>query len=232
MKDINIALCDDIQEDIKIIYNEFKKIKLDFEYKIDIFNNPEILLNKHMNLKYDIVMLDIDMPQLTGFELAKKLKEYYNNVLIIFITSKPQLVFDSFKYRPISFLNKDALFELPSVFKDVYEELKLIYPTFDFYKDNILYNIALKDILYFKKDLNDIEIHTINEIYTIRASLKSIESKINNHTFVHLSKSLYTNSKYILNADFTNCLITLKDGEQLKFSRLYKKQIRHALCYK
>ena len=54
----------------------------------------------------DIALLDIDMPGMNGIELAKKIKELYQNTAIIFLTGYPQFAVDAFQIRASGYLLK------------------------------------------------------------------------------------------------------------------------------
>ena len=44
---------------------------------------------------FDILFLDIDMPDISGLEVAKKLREKGSDIILIFISAHEQYVFDS-----------------------------------------------------------------------------------------------------------------------------------------
>ena|GEM_PF-456581 len=222
-----LAICDD---DIEMIEQLHKLIDaFDKTISIHMYTNPIELLRDYKHKHYDVVLLDIDMPELTGFELAKELKEVYNDVLIVFVTAKNQLISQSFKYRPISFIFKGNLEDLNFVFKDIEHELRLIHSVLQVERNNISYSIRINDIMYFEKNLNYIDINTINDKITVRMTLINLENMIDLSKFIRVSKSILVNKYYIRSVDYTNCYIALLDNKLVKFSRLYKKEIRGAL---
>jgi two-component system capsular synthesis sensor histidine kinase RcsC len=56
-------------------------------FRITIFNNPVEALNHFKPQTFDIVLLDIRMPQMTGFELARAIWKTDENAKICFMTS-------------------------------------------------------------------------------------------------------------------------------------------------
>ncbi len=58
-------------------------------FRVDTFNDPEIALSNYKSNVYDILLLDIKMPKMNGFELYEKIRKIDNNVRtkICFITA-------------------------------------------------------------------------------------------------------------------------------------------------
>ena len=58
------------------------------DFQVDAFTNPELALEKFKQVfpAYDLVITDVRMPLLSGFELAKKIREVAPDVPILFMT--------------------------------------------------------------------------------------------------------------------------------------------------
>lgn len=54
----------------------------------------------------DVVFLDIDMPSVSGFDVAAEINRARRGTAIVFVSAKQELVFQSLDYRPISFIRK------------------------------------------------------------------------------------------------------------------------------
>jgi CheY-like chemotaxis protein len=60
------------------------------DFVVDVFSNgEEALANlaKHPSGYYDLIITDIRMPKLNGFELYRRIKEDYPSLKIVFITA-------------------------------------------------------------------------------------------------------------------------------------------------
>jgi DNA-binding response OmpR family regulator len=64
-----------------------KKILEDNGFKVDDFNDPILALNYYKVNFYDLVILDIKMPKMDGFELYTKIREKEPKVKICFLTA-------------------------------------------------------------------------------------------------------------------------------------------------
>ena len=54
----------------------------------------------------DVVFLDIDMPKISGLDVAAKMRSINQEVLLVFISAHEQYVFDSIDYSPIKYIRK------------------------------------------------------------------------------------------------------------------------------
>jgi DNA-binding response OmpR family regulator len=63
-----------------------KKILEDNEFEVDTFNDPILALDNYKANLYDLIILDIKMPRMDGFELYIKLREKYPKIKICFLT--------------------------------------------------------------------------------------------------------------------------------------------------
>ena len=82
-------------------------------FEVDSYNDPVLALEKFRACIYDILIIDIKMPKMNGFELYKKMKEIDNKVKICFLTAIeyyndefriafPKLTLKCFADKPIS----------------------------------------------------------------------------------------------------------------------------------
>ena len=75
---------------------------------------------------FDILLLDIDLPDKNGIDFANDYIKIYPNAKIIFISSHNELVFDSFKVHPYSFIKKENInIELNDTLLELLDLLKL-----------------------------------------------------------------------------------------------------------
>lgn len=84
MKTINILFADD---DLK--YSMLLKRFLETEgYEVTYAGNGRIALEQFPLVKPDLVLLDINMPELNGFEVAEKIRKQNHYVLIFFLSDR------------------------------------------------------------------------------------------------------------------------------------------------
>jgi CheY-like chemotaxis protein len=66
----------------------FFKLALDRAgFVTDVSHNPQLALTSFKKGTYDLLLLDINMPQMTGFELYKRINQIDSNVKVCFVTA-------------------------------------------------------------------------------------------------------------------------------------------------
>jgi DNA-binding response OmpR family regulator len=83
MKNNRILIVDD-ENDINLL---FKMVLEDNGFKIDTFNDPLIALQNFTAGSYDLLLLDMLMPKMNGFELYQKIRMIDDKVKICFLTA-------------------------------------------------------------------------------------------------------------------------------------------------
>jgi DNA-binding response OmpR family regulator len=67
-------------------------------FKVDCYTDPVLALNKFKRNFYDLLLLDIKMPKMNGFELYRELKKIEKKVKVCFLTALTELYeYDKFK---------------------------------------------------------------------------------------------------------------------------------------
>jgi two-component system, OmpR family, response regulator ChvI len=82
-KKARILIVDD-EEDITLI---LKKGLEKYGYEIDAFNDPLLALSSFRAGSYDLILLDIRMPKMDGFELYQELQKVDGKVKVCFMTA-------------------------------------------------------------------------------------------------------------------------------------------------
>ncbi len=75
-----------IEDDLKI-RRELDTLLVSNGYNVEAITNFSNILDELKNYKYDLILLDINLPGLDGFEIAKNVRKE-SNVPIIFVTSR------------------------------------------------------------------------------------------------------------------------------------------------
>jgi CheY-like chemotaxis protein len=81
---------DDVNLALKLALEEGEREKDDKDkssFKVDSFNNPILALKDFKNGSYDLLIIDIVMPQMDGFELSEKIRKVDDNIKICFLTA-------------------------------------------------------------------------------------------------------------------------------------------------
>jgi len=85
-KRFNILIVDDVPKNIQVIAN----LLGDDEYDISYATNGKQALDQVEETSFDLVLLDVMMPEMDGYEVCREIKkrQFANEIPIIFITAK------------------------------------------------------------------------------------------------------------------------------------------------
>jgi DNA-binding LytR/AlgR family response regulator len=153
---------------------------------LDILNSSQV----------DLLLLDIEMPGMTGLDLIKKLGN--TKPLIIFTTAKKDYAVEAFELNVIDYLIKpialprlkQAIDKAQEALDSNKQEVKVEEQEFVFVKDNgILKRIAIDDILFLEAMGDYVKVHTPQKFHVVHATLKSIEEKLPSSKFLRVHRS-------------------------------------------
>jgi len=152
-------------------------------------------LNFLNNNKIDLMLLDIEMPEMNGLELIKSLK---NPPLTILATSKKEYALEAFEYSVVDYLVKPVVLDrfykavekAKTIFENSHQTIDFSGKEYVFIKHNgILVNINIKEILWIEALGDYMTINTCTKKYTIHSTMKTIESKLDSDKFIRVHRS-------------------------------------------
>lgn len=200
-KTINIAICDDEKIQVELLekYVISWASKNNILVNIDTFYNAESFEFKwSMDKKYDILLLDIEMPGINGVELAKRIRIDDDILDIIFITAISDYIAEGYDVSALNYLIKpikeSKLYEcLDKAMEKIPKDEKTIIINMDGENHRIIQG----DILYIESVCHFLEIHTVNKQYTIRKNIGEMEKELDNNILMKCHRSYIVGLKHI-----------------------------------
>lgn len=235
---VRIAICDDnkafVNYMVKEVEREFSS-QTSEKFEIEDYISSELLFAHHRIKPFDVVFLDIDMPGLDGFQLASRLSGS-NNCYIIFVTSHPELVYDSLYFRPLNFITKsmDSYFtdKLHSVVNQLFNEMKQNTTIVLENKDIGRIALIIKNIYYIESGKHYVTYYSDgNAPIKVRGNIGDLEAYFEPYDFVRIHKSLLVNLRHVFNLDKSKDEIIFKQGFRLNMSKNYKQSVDEKLTH-
>lgn len=211
---IKFAICEDeiIEAEINKDYIKRWADKNNIECKIDIFDTAEkFLFSWGYKESHDVIILDINMRNISGIEIAKKIRESDNEVIIIFISGIDEYVFEGYSVEALNYLLKPIDDEkIFKVLDKVKEKLNKYLNNKRFLilsKGKNVFKIDSEDILYIIAFDHYIDIHTKDNIYTFNRKISEVENLLPKDYFVRCHRSYIVNIKYAKNINKNSLLL-------------------------
>ena len=105
---MHIALCDDSRAELSrltFLLEEYR-LKRDGSLTYDIFTNATDLLETIPVHHFDLLLLDILMPGITGMDAAREIRQTNSTIPIIFLTSSSEYAVESYRVNAADYLLK------------------------------------------------------------------------------------------------------------------------------
>ena len=225
-----VFLCDDEPKFLSDLTEKVRKVLPDSE--ITTYSDGGRLLETLSGDGCDILLLDIDMPGLNGWDIAGHLshvmKQADQKLLLVFVTSHDELVYDSLQFHPFGFVRKGYVdSELPRVLLDCVQELAGHERHFCFHTASADVKLPLEEILYFEAEGNYIRLYTDAGEYRFRDTLSAIENALSDSGFVRIHKGFLVNQSSV--RKLTSEEADLRNGVRLPIGRTYSEAARRRL---
>lgn len=219
-----IGVCDDeayFRQDIEKRLEAYFKDK-PFEPEIHIFEKGQALLEQAEKKPFDLVFLDIEMPDMDGITLGEKMRSIDKAVFLIYVTSHQEFISQAMRLEISQFLIKpleETFFveEMDRVMVG-YKTRKQKYVTM--YK-GVSQSISIAEILYLESKRRYVVVRTEDKDYTSLKKLGEEEERLTPFDFVRIHQSFLVNMGYI--TCFLSDKVYLKGRqESLPVSRKYR----------
>lgn len=231
---IRIAICDDelnmVMQNEEIVKNTLQACGVG--YDIVTYTRSSNLLSDITEDKffYDLILLDIEMPEISGMELAGKIKASLPNVKIIFITSHVEYAIDAYELSVFRYVPKsNAKERLEAAVADASKLLELeAGQEYTIQTNNRLERIQYKDILYIVRDGKNAEIVSNTSTSKVRKSLQQVYEELDAPEFIFIERGCIVNIIHIMKIQ--EGMVYLKNKEMLPISRSHLQDVKQQIA--
>lgn len=227
---MKIIICDDNAR-------ELERLKSTIKTYMDTKNRPSIILSYENSKELDfdledkaqgdLYILDIDMPGLSGIEIAEKVKNLYPHAILFFFTSHAEYATSGYRMEVRRYILKDQSKE------DLCEALDFAWDTFNRQKKDGIpvfsagktFYIPVSEILYIDRLGRNCVVHTMYDGDLVdRSSIKAISERLHGSEFLFIDKSILINIDYVNRIEGDQIVMT--NGSIFVISRRRMKEVK------
>lgn len=227
---VQVAVCDDEMIFLEYFVGQISTqfMKENMEVYIKSYTDGTKLLKENGEIPFDVLFLDIEMPNINGIEVAQTIRAVNPFINIIFVTNRDDLVFQSIHYKPFRFLRKSRLEEeLSEAIQAVTKKIRSENQYYTIRFNNSFKQIRITDIYYVESYKHDIFIHTKDEKHRIRNKMENMEKELEVFGFIRVHSGFLVNYRYIHSIDKTK--IVLANKEMIPVSRHRLENVKQKL---
>jgi len=233
---MRIAICEDDQAS-----RDFEKLLISrwgqanqVNITVDSYSSAEnFLFESEDRLEYDLLVLDIQMGKMNGFELAKTLRARGFSGSLAFLTGIMDYALEGYEVGAVRYILKPVKEEnLFSVLDKVFSELKTRKEeVFLLHIGNDLSKIPFKNIVYVEAQGHYVHLKGIEAGGNAfekewKANFGSVSNQLENQSFFCLKRGLLVNLSHVVKITRTEC--TLTSGETLPVARNNYEELNRA----
>lgn len=226
-----VAICEDdaaMRSYEKELVSGWAKVK-GHKAAVDVYASAEqYLFAMEDELEYDLLILDIQMGELNGIELATKLRDNGVGAQILFLTGVPDYALEGYEVGAVRYLMKPIKEkEFLSLLDALYE--KTMTERRDFFlieQGTSVCRIGLSDIIYLEAKGHYICMRTVREELEWKAAFSSVAEQLGNEDFFLLKRGLLVNLEHVEKITRSECILDL--GAALPVARERYKDLNKA----
>jgi two-component system LytT family response regulator len=218
------------------------------DFQVEMAGNAKTALEQINTQSFDLMFLDIQMPQMNAFDMLRQL-DLEKWPPIIFSTAYHQYALQAFEVHAIDYLLK------PYDFDRFQTALKRVLQLIDQQKnpqpslEQLLKNwqppnsdpvilwvnqgskivpLEVSIIEYLESDGNYVMIQTADHRYALKQSLQELQTKLDGRQFIRIHRSFVVNKRMIREMypkSHGDLFAVLKSGRKVPVSRRYKDQL-------
>lgn len=225
---MTIIMCDDDRNDLRMLranverFGEKHAVDLSIIELNELRNVAQIeaLLEKQ---EVDAVFLDIDMPYISGDDVAEALVEKYPNLCIIFFTNREEMVYDVIRFKPYRFIKKQDTAKIEEVMNTLVQRSEQEGHILIEKGKAELVKVHVREILYIEAVNHQIVYHMQEEQIISRGSIAKLANEFSKFGFVRAHMGCLVNIRHIKYVDKKN--IQMNDGTCIVLGGKYKEDL-------
>lgn len=241
---LQIGICDDetlLLEEIKKLTDECLQDQQTFCVTTTYTDGTALLYDIQDGRRFDLLLLDIEMPDISGMELAAHIHELLPDALMIFVTAHYKYAVDAYELHIFRYIPKNQLSgRLPHAVRDAVALLEI--QNTDSYIINAashLERLPLRNILFIEKDGKNVLFHTLpsakapapetegKNTRRIRKTLSEVYEELHSEEFCFIERGYIVNLRHVSGIAHSDCILTDQTRLPISQSRLaeFKKRL-------
>lgn len=230
---MNIAIIDDeaaLLEHVRECVES--EIQPEDEAELFTYTRAEDFLREvRQGEEFDILVSDIEMPEMGGLELGKQLQKEGFRIYLVFLTAYSEYAAESYTLEAYQYILRDDMeIRLPMILRQLIDRVKREKKQFRMIgtpanKERVYY----RDILYIEKEKGTkyIRYTTVYGVYKERITLKNLIRELTSDEFILVERAYIINVNHI--ASMKDATIRMDNDTEIYVSRSNLKRVKEQI---
>jgi len=226
---MKIAVVDDDPNELNTLKEYFKHLHMEIRDEMDVHcyaSGKEFICT--YDYSFDLICLDINMPEMNGISTAQYIRSRDEEVIIIFVTNMAQMAIKGYEVRALDFLVKPVNYysfamKMRSVINIINNKKS---KSFIITTSNGIQKISTNELYFAEINGHYLYYHTSGGTFKQKSTLKELEGKLKGLSFKRCNNCYLVNLKYVESINKDDVKV---GGEWLKISRPKKKEFLQSL---
>lgn len=237
---MKIAICDDDQLQLNLLTKYCENWAKALNNKVHIITYPSaeaFLFSYEEGLNFDVLLLDIEMKEISGMDLAKILRNLKDDISIIFITGMKDYVFEGYHVEALDYILKPVKeHQLEIALNKAVEKLDLKEAFLLLETKGQFVKVKEKQVSLIESMGHNTILHTDGNEYESKKSISTFESELNESLFFRCHRCYLINVAKIesisknevkLEGNFT---VPIARGKWEPLNKAFLNYYRSSLC--
>lgn len=200
------------------------------DYRINVYESAQRLLDDiQEDHYYDIYLLDIEMPEISGMEIALEIRHKYEEAYILFITSHLEYSLKGYEYNAWRYITKNRIYEmLPMAFDGLIDKVQAKDErTYIIELYSKIYRFAYNDIYYLHKAGKYTKFCTKRGEFRERKPINRVLEGLHDNAFIITDRSFAVNLRHVLTLE--KRILVMRNGDEVPVSISQLSSVRQAI---
>ena len=188
---MRVAICEDRKAEQERLSNaitdwaDARKVQVE----IFIYGNAEEFLFSWPEIAFDLIFVDIQMGEMSGIDMAKRVREHDKDVLIVFVTSFSQYSLDGYDVNALHYLIKPLS---NAKLIPILDKAHVVWRSFR--KESLVISdgnskskLLFGSIYYISMENHTAEVHTSDAVYELRKTATELEVLLRTTSSAHIA---------------------------------------------
>lgn len=232
-----IAICDDNKAYLEVITDKIQKYCKDMgeDITLEAYSDSDKLAQGIDDKeRYDAYILDIEMPNMSGVELAERIRKYSEQAYIIFLTAHDVYAVKACGVNVISYILKERLdIELEEALKELFQRLNKWHEgkIYTIQNQRKYIKVQQRDIVYItKRQKNVMIVIKGQDAECERLTLQEIYKRLDNPDMYLLDRGTIINLQHV--RKLVEYKVIMDNGHELITSKNHANELKeHLMSY-